>query len=166
MLQSLKLFVSRSGLTSALGRIGAVSLAAAFIACGAMAPEARAAGPLEMNFYLSGPLYEGRLQSCEQVLGHISAQFADKEATFWNSNLQIIGYSHVRENAFRPWVSNAIPRRYCSAQATISDGHVRTVRYSIIEDGGFAGFSNGIEWCVVGLDRNWAYNPSCRAAGP
>jgi hypothetical protein len=23
-----------------------------------------------------------------------------------------------------------------------------------------------VEWCVVGLDRNWAYNPSCKAARP
>ena len=37
------------------------------------------------------------------------------------------------------------------------------MHYSIIEDGGFAGFGQGVEWCVTGLDRNWAYNP---AAGP
>ena len=42
----------------------------------------------------------------------------------------------------------------------VSDGKMRTVHYSIIEDGGFAGFGQGVEWCVVGLDRNWAYNPA------
>ena len=41
----------------------------------------------------------------------------------------------------------------------LSDGKMRTVHYSIIEDGGFAGFGQGVEWCVTGLDRNWAYNP-------
>ena len=46
----------------------------------------------------------------------------------------------------------------------LSDGKMRTVHYSIIEDGGFAGFGQGVEWCVVGLDRNWAYSPGCRAA--
>ena len=40
------------------------------------------------------------------------------------------------------------------------------VHYSIIEDGGFAGFGQGVEWCVTGLDRNWAYGPGCRAARP
>ena len=35
-----------------------------------------------------------------------------------------------------------------------------------IEDGGFAGFGQGVEWCVVGLDRNWAFNPACKAAKP
>jgi hypothetical protein len=48
----------------------------------------------------------------------------------------------------------------------ISDGKMRTVHYSIIEDGGFASFSQGVEWCVTGLDRNWAYNPGCRSARP
>ena len=48
----------------------------------------------------------------------------------------------------------------------LNDGKMRTVHYSIIEDGGFAGFGQGVEWCVTGLDRNWAYNPGCRAARP
>jgi hypothetical protein len=48
----------------------------------------------------------------------------------------------------------------------VSDGKVRTVNYSLIEDGGLAGYLDGVEFCVVGLDRNWAYNPRCRAAGP
>jgi hypothetical protein len=24
----------------------------------------------------------------------------------------------------------------------------------------------GVEWCVVGLDRNMAYNPNCQMARP
>jgi hypothetical protein len=24
----------------------------------------------------------------------------------------------------------------------------------------------GVEWCIVGLDRNWAYNPACKMARP
>ena len=28
------------------------------------------------------------------------------------------------------------------------------------------GASWGVQWCVIGLDRNWAYNPACKAAGP
>ena len=33
-------------------------------------------------------------------------------------------------------------------------------------DGGFAAYGPGVEFCVVGLDRNWAYNPACKAARP
>jgi hypothetical protein len=133
------------------------------LACG---QAAQAANFFEMNFYLSGPRYDGNLPPCESALGKISSNFADKESTFWNSTLQITGYDRVHEIAFRPWQSDNIPRRYCAATAMISDGKARPVYFSIIEDGGFAGFSNGVEFCVVGLDRNWAYNPACKAARP
>ena len=127
---------------------------------------AKAANPLELNFWLSGPNYDGRIKACEAALGTITSQFQEKESRFWNSPLQITGYRDIHETAFRPWQSDNIPRRYCSGDALLSDGRPRTVHYSIIEDGGFAGFGQGVEWCVTGLDRNWAYNPACRAARP
>jgi hypothetical protein len=127
---------------------------------------AKAANPLELNFWLSGPRYDGRVAECERALGTITNQFWEKESTFWNSSLRITAYGQVHETAFRPWQSDNMPRRYCSAEAMLSDGKVRAVHYSIIEDGGFAGYGQGVEWCVVGLDRNWAYSPNCRAARP
>jgi hypothetical protein len=127
---------------------------------------AQAANPLELNFWLSGPRYDGRVAECERALGTITSQFWEKESTFWNSSLRITAYGQVHETAFRPWQSDNMPRRYCSAEAMLSDGKVRAVHYSIIEDGGFAGYGQGVEWCVVGLDRNWAYSPNCRAARP
>jgi hypothetical protein len=127
---------------------------------------AEAANPFELNFWLSGPRYDGRVAECEAALGTITNQFWEKEGQLWNSNLRITAYGAIRETAFRPWQSDNIPRRFCSAEAMISDGKVRTVHYSIIEDGGFAGYGQGVEWCVTGLDRNWAYNPRCKAARP
>jgi len=50
--------------------------------------------------------------------------------------------------------------------ALISDGVWRPVHFSIIEDSGMIGASWGVEWCVAGIDRNWAYNPSCKMAQP
>jgi hypothetical protein len=126
-------------LGAALGVLGLLTLGQA----------AQAANPLELNFGLFGPKYDGRIAECEKALGTITNQFWEKEST-----------------AFRPWQSDNIPRRYCSAEAMLSDGKLRTVHYSIIEDGGFAGYGQGVEWCVTGLDRNWAYNPQCRAARP
>jgi hypothetical protein len=127
---------------------------------------AEAANPLELNFWLSGPRYDGRVAECQRALGTITSQFQEKESRFWNSSLQITAYGQVHETAFRPWQSDNIPRRYCSADVMLSDGKPHVVHYSIIEDGGFAGFGQGVEWCVTGLDRNWAYNPSCKAARP
>ena len=52
------------------------------------------------------------------------------------------------------------------AVAITPDGVRRPVHYSIAEDLGAIGATWGVEWCVVGLDRNWAYNPLCKIAGP
>jgi hypothetical protein len=141
-------------------------------ACGAllgmlaMSAPGHAANPLELNFWLSGPKYEGRVAPCEAALPTIMSRFQEKESTFWNSALTITAYANIRETAFRPWQSDNIPRRFCTGSVMVSDGKARTVNYSIIEDGGFAGYDQGVEFCVVGLDRNWAFNPACRAAKP
>ena len=103
---------------------------------------------------------------CERALPTITSQFQEKESRFWNSPLVITAYGRIHETAFRPWQSDNIPRRYCTGDVMLSDGKMRQVHYSIIEDGGFAGFGQGVEWCVTGLDRNWAYSPGCRAARP
>jgi hypothetical protein len=143
----------------------AIAIAAALI--GATAP-ASAAGFLEKNFYLSGPRYSADLPLCEshgpQHL--IQSRFGTKEGRFWNSDLAITGFEKVQEVAFRPWAAAAIPRRFCKAVALVSDGVKRPIYYSIVEDGGLFGAAYGVEWCVVGLDRNWAYNPRCKMAAP
>lgn len=131
-----------------------------------LSPAVNAAGVLERGIWLSGPRYDGEMRGCAEALGTISQQFAEKESRFWNSSLEITGYADVHEVAFRAWANDSIPRRFCTASAMLTDGRARQVHYSIIEDGGFAGFDSGVEWCVVGLDRNWAYNPSCKAAKP
>jgi hypothetical protein len=139
--------------------------AAIFAGLGAVAP-AHAASWLEKNFWLSGPNYDGVLPPCEAALNKIARRFAQKESRFWNSSLQIVGFEGVRETAFRPWANGTIPRRYCSATAYVSDGRKHRVNYWIGEDTGMIGMTWGVEWCVVGLDRNWAYNPACKMAQP
>ena len=100
------------------------------------------------------------------VLEDISTRFAEKERKFWNSDLTIVQYDQIRPLAWRPWGLDTIPRRFCSATATISDGRRHTVNYSVREDLGFSAFDNGTEFCVVGFDRNLAYSPACRLARP
>ncbi len=100
------------------------------------------------------------------ALAKITSRFSEKESTFWNSALQIVSFSQVREVAFRPWATQTIPRRFCTGKVLVSDGVERRVNYSIGEDTGIIGATWGVEWCVVGLDRNWAYSPACRMALP
>ena len=56
--------------------------------------------------------------------------------------------------------------RFCSAIVHVSDGSKHALAYAIGEDTGIIGATWGVEWCVVGLDRNWAYNPACKMALP
>ena len=132
------------------------------------AAPANAANWFEMNYWLSGPRYDAVVPLCEDpaALGKIQSRFADKEGRFWQSNLQLVDFERVHEIAFRPWADGTIPRRFCGAVALVSDGKKRAIYYSIIEDAGMIGMTWGVEWCVVGLDRNWAYNPACRMARP
>jgi hypothetical protein len=129
---------------------------------------ARAASWYEMNFYLSGPRYEGVLPPCDypDALVKIAARFNNKENKFWDTDLRIVAFERIRETAFRPWAANTIPRRFCSGIVQVTDGRKHVIDYSIAEDTGMIGATWGVEWCVVGIDRNWAYNPACKMARP
>jgi hypothetical protein len=159
------LFDLRGGIMGSRAPWFAVMLAAAL----AMTPvEPASPNILELNFWLSGPRYDGALPSCDSTvaLNIIASRFAEKEGRFWNSALTIQGYERIREIAYRPWAPNAMPRRFCSALALVSDGLKHPIYYSIAEGGGMIGAGFGVEWCVVGLDRNWAYSPACKMARP
>jgi hypothetical protein len=148
----------------------ALLLASALAAALAALPArtASAANWLEMNFYLSGPEYEGKLPPCDypDALVKIASRFNQTENMYWAIDLRVVNFERIRETAFRPWAANTVPRRFCSGIVEISDGRRHTIYYSIAEDTGMIGASWGIEWCIVGLDRNWAYNPACKIAGP
>ena len=112
--------------------------------------------------------YSSDLPLCgdPSVLARISTNFAEKEAKFWNSALTLVEYQRITPTAYRPWGTDLIPRRFCSATATTSDGRHHRVDYSVREDQGFLGNDWGVEFCVQGLDRNSAYSPACRMARP
>lgn len=147
---------------------GKFAFSASVIALLSCAATAHAVSWLELNFGLTGPRYDALVPLCHDpaVLGRIGGRFGTKEAEFWESNLEILGIEQVRETAFRPWAAQTIPRRFCQGVALVSDGRKRPVHYAISETGSWVGVTWGVEWCVVGLDRNWAFNPACRMARP
>jgi len=141
----------------------------AYVMLGAISPTtATAANLFELNFYLSGPKYEGDVPPCDHptALDKVSARFAEKEGVFWNTELRIVGFEKIHQTAYRPGPPHTIPRRFCSATAFVSDGLKHPIYYSIGENTGLIGATWGVEWCVVGLDRNCAFNPACRMARP
>jgi hypothetical protein len=140
----------------------------ALVLSGASSAPALAANWLEKNFWLSGPNYSRNMPTCDYApaLDRVISDFHTKEARFWNSELQIVGIEDIRETAYLPWAAQSIPRRFCSGTALINDGHRHRIYYSIASGTGMIGASWGINFCVVGFDRNWAYGPNCRSARP
>jgi hypothetical protein len=149
-----------------LGRTACFALALAMSAVSFTQP--RAASWLEKNFWMSGPRYDRVMPACDfpGALDRIISNFRQKEYNFWNSQLRIVGIEDIRETAELPWAAQSIPRRFCSGAALINDGSRHDIYYSIAEDTGMIGMDWGVNFCVTGLDRDWAYNPGCRAARP
>lgn len=115
--------------------------------------------------------FSGVLPACDdpRVLRQIAKRFAHREAHFWNSSLTIQDFDRVRDVALRPWGDSFIPRRFCTARTHLSDGYerrVHTVHYNVREALGPIGIGSHVEWCIVGLDRNNAFAPACKAALP
>lgn len=112
--------------------------------------------------------WRGAVPACDDpaVLAKIARRFASRETEYWHSNLTIDGFIKIRAVAWRPWGADYIPRQFCAAIALVSDGKKRPIYYSVREGLGPIGATWGIEWCVTGLDRNYAYAPGCKMALP
>jgi len=134
---------------------------------------AHAGGPAELNQYdvpaeaRWAPFF-ANMPPCEDagVLSTISSRFAQTQREFWNSQLAISSFDRIREIGFRADGLAYIPRRFCIARAAMSDSKERTVIYNVGSDFGIIGIFWGVEWCVVGLDPNFAYAPACLTLRP
>jgi hypothetical protein len=150
----------------AAGAALAVALAAA--ATMLSFASARAATVLEKNFWMPGPDYSRDLPSCDfhAALDRIIGDFRSTEFRFWNSQLRIVGFENIHEIATMTWAAQSIPRRFCGGTAVTNDNAKHQIYYSIAEDTGMIGIDWGVNFCVVGLDRDAPYGPACRAAQP
>ncbi len=112
--------------------------------------------------------YSGIIPPCgdPSSLREIQSHFADRESTYWHSGLEIAQFEDVHEIGFRSNGLDYIPRRYCQAHILMSDQKTRLVDYSIVEAGGSIGYTDAVEWCVVGLDRLNGFSPACKMARP
>jgi hypothetical protein len=112
--------------------------------------------------------YRADIPACDNhgVLDRIVRRFQEKESDYWGSQLQIAQVDRIGETGFRANGPDYIPRRYCLARVLLSDGNMHQLTYWIGEGLGIIGLDYGLEFCVAGVDRNWAYAPNCRAARP
>lgn len=138
----------------------AMSLAQGF----GMGAQARPLTPAEQRY---SP-YTGVLPFCDnpKVLDDINFKFRARENEYWKSGLTMVTIDHIREIGYRAQGVDYIPRRYCKALVFFNDQKVREMSYAVVEGGGAIGIGWGTDWCVSGLDRNYAYGLDCRSARP
>lgn len=152
----------RASLRTALSLIAAGAFVADF-GFSSIVAKARPIVPAERRY----DSYDGTLPACgdPSVFERIQSRFSEREGEFWQSGLQIVNFGEPREIGMRSNGLDYVPRRYCMATAYFNDQSTREVTYSIVEDDGIIGLGFGVDWCVAGLDRNYADAPDCRQAG-
>lgn len=104
--------------------------------------------------------YPGPSCNDPAVLDQIVAEFRGRH---WASGgFESIG---IGPADWESWPQQLIPRRFCEWRIRMWRGAqpvIRPLYYAIIAtDPGYR-----LEWCVVGLDRPWPYDPRCRLARP
>jgi hypothetical protein len=120
--------------------------------------------------------FSSDLPKCDDsgVISTISDRFDRTETEFWGGKSALYTMERMREIGFRANGLSYIPRRYCVARVTVVDPRVpppprpkiHTVVYDVVAAGGIIGVSWGVEWCVVGFDREHAYEPDCQVLRP
>ena len=113
--------------------------------------------------------YVGDVDKCddEHILTRIRGVWQTTQAGIWNTpQYEIERFDRIREISLRGSGTEYIPRRYCIARAHLADNSVHTAIYQIQEGQGIIGFGDGVEYCIVGLDRMFAYSPACSSLRP
>lgn len=68
----------------------------------------------------------------------------------------------AREAGWQSWPQDRWPRRFCKGTIMAPSDAERPIFYAIVSNDQ----SYELEWCVVGLDVAWPYDPRCRLARP
>ena len=142
-----------------------LSLCGAFFGlCASARADSPYSDPAERRF---SP-YVGNMDKCDDphILTRIQGVFRTTQNAYWKEDLQITEIDRVRELSLRGNGTEYIPRRYCIARGHFSNASVHTVIYDIEDGQGIIGFGDGVEWCVVGMDRLFAYSPACSSLRP
>lgn len=100
------------------------------------------------------------------VLREIARRFDRTEARYWHTGVRMAEIVNPRPASTRTWPPETTIIHYCTATAYLSDGARHELVYWLREATGFAGYGRGIEFCLVGRDRQMSYAPACRMLRP
>ncbi len=121
---------------------------------------------------LAGPAPDARLagvSACEDegVLSFIRHRFAYGAARVEKRDLAIVGVEKIRQIRAEVDRPSMIPRRWCAASVTLSDGSRTHLSFVVAGGLGFAGpglawVPDEVEFCVAGHDPWRVHDGACR----
>jgi hypothetical protein len=108
------------------------------------------------------------LPVCDEakVLARVTDKFAYYDAHIIGSGLTIADIGQIRETKVNIDGPSLIPRRYCHATATLSNGKRSELVYLIEYQAGFASIHWGVQSCLPGYDPYRVYGAWCRSIRP
>lgn len=104
-----------------------------------------------------------------RVLSRIRSDFAYGMAHVEKRDLAIAEFGRIRSQGAGVNDPSPIPRRWCYAPVTLTDGRRSTAYWRIDRALGFAApgyadLTDGVESCVLGHDRWYVHDGTCRTA--
>ncbi|MEO0546431.1 MAG: hypothetical protein AAF035_05745 [Pseudomonadota bacterium] len=95
-----------------------------------------------------------------KVLRQVVEKFNWAEDNTWHRGFYVTDLANPHERMTR--TGYEIPRRYCRAQAVLSNGHHRLMYYLIEGGQGLAGTGFHVEFCLRNADGWRVHNGACR----
>lgn len=110
---------------------------------------------------------QDRLPACESpaVLHAAMAHIAAADAAY-RGGVTIQSISRIEQTGYGEPLGSLLAQRYCSGQATLSDGRSHNVYFRIAEGRGLLGLTWGVQACLPGLDKWYVYDGRCEAIRP
>ena len=145
---------------SAAGHSGRV--AALLLGLAAVVPPAAAA-----DYTGPAPLADAGVCADAGVLSSIRHRFAYGAARVEQRDLALVAVEAIHEVHVSVGRPSPIPRRWCEAKVTLSDGSRSTLTWVITYGAGFAGpglayIPDDVEFCVAGHDPWRVHDGNCR----
>lgn len=138
------------------------SIRSASVVAAAMAAVLSCISPASADFYdyrMPAPFPEC---SAPAVYSQIVGRFNWATSTTFHYGVAIESISAARERGRVSFGLAPVNRRYCRAQAMLSNGRRHTVHYRIEEGMGLAGTGWKVEFCLPGYDRWRVSGGGCR----
>ena len=97
-----------------------------------------------------------------RVLSGVISRFNWAERNTFKRGVELSALANPRANPDPVLNVGVIPKRYCVAEAVMSNGMRSTAYYVVLRGQGLAGIGNGLDFCILGHDPWRVHDGECR----